>query len=123
VHPILGLSARLMRLAARTLLLSLSVATLGPVLHGVHDDRCDEPLVAHGAGQHYMQAAGADATRASGEDHCVACHFARASRGPAAWEPTGLTVLVDGVLLYHSDGQLVAAPFATPRPARAPPLL
>ena len=112
-----------MRLAARLLLLSLSVATLGPILHGVHDDACDEPLVAHDARQHHMQAAGVDGSRTPAEDHCVACHFARASRGAVAWEPNGLTVLADGVLLSDLDGQLLAAPYSAPRPARAPPLV
>jgi hypothetical protein len=40
-----------------------------------------------------------------------------------SWEPSGLTALDRGVLLYHSDGQLLAAPSAAPLPARAPPQL
>lgn len=117
----LGLSASLLRASARALLLTLSVSTFGPALHAVHDDDCARPLVAHDARQHHFQSAPAPSTLPH-DGHCVACHFARASRGPVSWEPTGLTVLADGVLLYHSDGRLVAAPVAVRVPARAPPL-
>src|SRR3712207_7046805 len=42
---------------------------------------------------HRVQAAPAAPSPMPADDHCVACHFARASRGPAAWEPSGLTTL------------------------------
>ena len=117
---LLGPSHRLVRVSARTVLFVLSVTTLGPVVHGAHDDQCDPIVVVHDASRHAVQAPAADSGMPG--DHCVACHFARASRGPAAWEPTGLTALAPGVLLFHHDGQLIAAPSVIPRPARAPPL-
>jgi hypothetical protein len=119
---VLGLRRRVLRLAARLLLFALSVTTFGPVVHGAHDDQCDPVVVLHDASQHHVQAPLQD-DAIPGGDHCVACHFARASRGPAAWEPSGLTALTAGVLLYHHDGQLIAAPSAAPLPARAPPLV
>jgi hypothetical protein len=119
-HHVLGLSRRVLRVAARTLLLALSVMMLGPVVHGAHDDQCDPVVVVHDASQHHVQAP-ASSSSAPG-DHCVACHFARASRGFASWEPSGLTAFAAGVLMYHHDGQLIAAPSSVPLPARAPPL-
>ena len=123
MHAPLGLSAWVMRAAARTLLVALSVATLGPVLHRAHDDSCDPVVVLHDASQHHVQAAPSSDRGGPVNDHCVACHFARASRGPAAWELSGASVLAAGVILYHRDGQLVGAPSASPLPARAPPLV
>src|SRR5262245_37341517 len=123
MHKLLGLSRGLMRHTARLLLLALSVTTLGPALHGVHDTDCDPLVVVHDESQHHFAAAsGGDNDVARGE-HCLACHFHRSSRGPVSWEPTGLNVLTSGHLLYHSDGQLVAAPTAQPQPARAPPAI
>lgn len=121
MHRVLGISALRRRVAARAVLVALTVATLGPVLHGVHDEQCEPPLVVHDASQHHVQALPAPDSSPS-DHHCVACHFARCSRGAAAWEPSGLSALATGVLLYHADGQLMAAPSAAPLPARAPPL-
>ncbi len=118
----LGLSSGLLRATAQLLLLALSVTTLGPVLHGVHDTACDPVLVLHDESQHHFQAASPDAHAGPAADHCVACHFVRASRGPVSWEPAGLLALASGDRLFHSDGQLAAAPSASPRAARAPPL-
>ena len=118
---VLGLSASLLRSAARALLVSLSVAALGPVLHDAHGDRCDPPLVVHDARQHHIQSAQPGDTRS--EDHCVACHFARASRGPAAWEASGLTTLVDVGLSVDVERPVVGALSAARLPARAPPLV
>lgn len=118
---VLGIPAWLLRLSAQMLLVALSVSTLGPIAHGVHDNECEPAFVFHDEHQHHVQAASSPSERASGGDHCIACHFARSSRGPVSWEPSGLTALDSGVLLYHSDGQLTATPSASPLPARAPP--
>jgi hypothetical protein len=100
--------------------LSLSVAALGPLLHGAHEDLCDPSVVLHDETQHRIQSPrGSDDGAA--DDHCVACHFARASRGAAAWEASGLVALADGGVLCPADRSIVAAPSATRLPARAPP--
>jgi hypothetical protein len=117
---LLGLPTGLMRAAARVLLVALSVTAVGPAAHDVHEDDCDPAFVMHDESQHHMQAATPD-DDVLPADHCVACHFARSSRGSVSWEPSGLIALDRGVLLYHSDGQLRAAPSASPLPARAPP--
>jgi hypothetical protein len=119
----IGMSPRLLRVGARTLLFALTITTLGPVLHGVHDDQYDPTPVAHDASRHQVEAGPPLDSSTSADSHCVACHFARASRGPAAWSQSGLTTLTIGVLLYHADGQLGAAPAVARRPARAPPLV
>ncbi len=121
MRNLLGLPAWLHRAAARALLLALSVAAVGPVIHGVHEDDCDPGFVLHDERQHPLTAATGADYRAPADDHCVACHFARSSRGAVAWEPSGLISFATGALLYHSDSQLVAAPSAVPLPARAPP--
>jgi hypothetical protein len=119
---VLGIPAWLLHAAARVLLVALCVSALGPVAHGVHEDECEPGFVFHDEHQHHFQAALPDGDGGSdAEDHCVACHFARSSRGPVSWEPSGLTALDSGVLLYHSDGELSATPSASPLPARAPP--
>jgi hypothetical protein len=120
MRNLLGLPAWLLRAAARALLVALSVTALGPLAHEVHQDDCDIVAVAHDESQHPLRNAATPSSALSG-DHCVACHFARSSRGPVSWEPNGLTALDRGVLLYHSDGELRAAPSAAPLPARAPP--
>jgi hypothetical protein len=120
---VLGIPAWLLRASAQVLLVALSVAALGPVAHGVHEDDCEPAFIFHDENQHHFQAAVPDGDGASGGDHCVACHFARSSRGPVSWEPSGLTALDSGVLLYHSDGELTAGPSTSPLPARAPPSL
>jgi hypothetical protein len=112
----------LVRAAARLLLLALSVTTLGPVLHGIHDEEL-QPLVVHDESRHHFQAASSQDSTTAESDHCVACHFVRTSRGPVSWELTGLHVFAPGKLLFHSDGELVAPPSASPTPARAPPTL
>jgi hypothetical protein len=117
----LGLPPELMRHTARLLLLVLSVTTLGPALHGVHDTDCDPVVVIHDESQHHFAAASSSDNEVAPGEHCLACHFLRTSRGPVSWEPNGLHTLASGNLLYHSDGQLVAAPTASPQPARAPP--
>ena len=115
----LGLPQKIMRRTARLLLFALSVSTLGPMLHGAHDPDLSPLIIAHDETQHHYQAATAPAARDG--DHCVACHFVRSSRGPVSWELTGLRAFSPGQLLFHSDGELVAAPSALPLPARAPP--
>jgi hypothetical protein len=120
MRHLLGISPRLLRASARVLLLALSVSALGPLAHGVHQDDCDPAAAPHDESQHHFQAATPAPDGLPG-DHCVACHFARSSRGLAAWEPSGLAALDDGSLLYHSDGRLRAAPSSAPLPARAPP--
>jgi hypothetical protein len=122
MRKLLGIPATLLHGTARVLLVALSVSALGPLAHDVHDDDCEPAFVMHDESQHHVQAA-APIERERQGDHCVACHFARSSRGPVSWEPSGLTALDPGVLLYHTDGQLRAAPSAAPLPARAPPVL
>lgn len=126
MRKLLGVPAWLMRASARLLVVALSVTALGPIAHGLHADThadaCDPAFVLHDESEHPLDAAGTTPTGAPA-DHCVACHFARSSRGPVSWEPSGLTALDRGVLLYHSDGELRAAPSAAPLPARAPPVL
>ncbi|HUE87899.1 MAG TPA: hypothetical protein VMO26_17640, partial [Vicinamibacterales bacterium] len=112
-----------LRASARLLLVALSVSALGPVAHGVHEDECESAFVFHDEHQHHFRAPLPGSDDRSDADHCVACHFARSSRGPVSWEPSGLIALDCGVLLYHSDGQLTATPAATRLPARAPPQL
>lgn len=121
MRKLLGLPSGLVRATARLLLLTLSVTTLGPVLHGVHDTACEPVFVIHDESQHHFQAAIPNAVDGRAADHCVACHFVRTSRGPVSWEPAGLHSFASGQRLFHSDGQLAAAPSASPRPARAPP--
>ena len=123
MHRLLGLSPGLVRHTARVLLLALSVTTLGPALHGAHDTDCDPVVVVHDESQHHFARASTGDSDVTPGEHCLACHFLRTSRGPVSWEPTGLHVLTSGNLLYHSDGQLVAAPTARPQPARAPPAI
>jgi hypothetical protein len=122
MRNVLGLPAWLLAASARLLLLALCVTALGPIAHGVHQDDCDPAFIVHDEKQHHVRSAAPTDDQLPGE-HCVACHFARSSRGPVSWEPSGLTALDAGVLLYHSDGQLLAAPSAAPLPARAPPRL
>jgi hypothetical protein len=121
MHRVLGLPAGLLRASVWALLLTLSAAAFGPALHGAHEEDCVRPFVAHDASQHHVKSAPEARSTMPGDHHCVACHFARASRGQVAWEGSRLSVLADGVLLYHTDGQLIAAPSAQPLPARAPP--
>jgi hypothetical protein len=119
---LLGLPLWLSRASARVLLLALSVSALGPLAHDVHDDDCHPVFVVHDESQHHVRAAPSvqDGTPA---DHCVGCHFARSSRGPVAWEPSGLAPFARGVLLQHRDGEVRAALSVAPLPARAPPSL
>jgi hypothetical protein len=120
---VLGMSTGVLRASAQLLLLALSVATLGPVLHGVHDTDCDPVVVLHDESQHHFAAATPDDGGTGSAEHCVACHFLRTSRGPVSWEPNGLQALPSGSLLFHSDGQIFAAPSTSPQPSRAPPLV
>jgi hypothetical protein len=120
MHPQLGLPPWLLRVSVRVLLVALSVSALGPIGHATHEDDCEPAFVFHDEAQHHVQAAPALDPEVAGE-HCIACHFARSSRGPVSWERSGLIALDKGVLLYHHDGHLRAAPSAAPRPARAPP--
>jgi hypothetical protein len=122
MRKVLGIPARLFRVSARVLLVAVSLSALGPAAHEIHEDDCDPIFVLHDESQHHVQAREPLPEELSG-DHCVACHFARSSRGPVSWEPSGLIALDPGVLLYHSDGELRASPSAAPLPARAPPAL
>jgi hypothetical protein len=120
MRNLLGVPAWLLRASARVLVLALSVSALGPLAHGAHEDDCDPIFVLHDESQHHVQAAAGGQVQLPA-DHCVGCHFARSSRGPASWEPSGLKSLDRGILLFHRDGQLRAAPSSAPLPARAPP--
>ena len=122
MRNLLGIPAWLLRASARVLLVALSVTALGPLAHDVHEDECEPVIVVHDESQHRIQAAPTDALDLL-SDHCVACHFARSSRGPVSWERSGLAGLDRGNLLFHSDGALRAAPSVVPLPARAPPSL
>jgi hypothetical protein len=121
MRKFLGLPAELVRAATRLLLVTLSVTSVGPILHEVHDEDFRADIVHHDESQHHIQAAkpGTDPLEA---DHCVACHFVRSSRGPASWEPAGLDPLAAMARLFHSDATLTASASAGPTPARAPPL-
>lgn len=116
-----GLPTSVRRATARLLLVALSLTTAGPILHGVHEEDCEPAFVFHDESDHHLQAAGGDADSSSATDHCVACHFARSSRGAAAWELTGLVALTPGALLTYDDRQLVIDRASLPLPARAPP--
>ena len=122
MRRLLGLPSGLVRAAARLLVVALSVTTVGPVMHGLHDDELHTVVVAHDESKHHFQAA-PTAPDSPGTHHCVACHFVRTSHGPASWVAVGLAPLAAGTRLVDSDGLLVAAAFASPRPARAPPVL
>ena len=111
-----------MRATAHALLLALSVTTVGPALHGVHDEELQPLVVLHDESAHHVQAA-PSATEPGTAHHCVACHFVRSSYGPASWIAAGLVALASGGGLANPDGLFVAASFASPRPARAPPVL
>jgi hypothetical protein len=113
-----------MRATARVLLLALSVTTVGPILHEVHDDELQAVALGHDESRHQHQfQAAPSAADANGAHHCIACHFVRASHGPASWAVAGIVALARTGRLTDSDGLLVAASFASPRPARAPPAL
>jgi hypothetical protein len=122
MRKLLGIPASVLRVSARVLLVAMSVSALGPAAHEIHEDDCEPIFVLHDESQHHVQSRTSPDDELPG-DHCVACHFARASRGPVSWERTGLSALDAGVLLYHSDGELRAAPSSAPLPARAPPAL
>lgn len=121
MRKVLGVPPRLLRWSARLLVLALTLASLGPALHGVHADDCEPLFVVHDASAHNFHAVAPDAAPLAIGEHCVACHFARSSRGPVSWVPNGLTNFVSGNLLPHSTNHLVAFLFAAPLPARAPP--
>jgi hypothetical protein len=120
MRKLLGVGPGLMRGAARLLLLTLSVTTLGPVLHDVHDAEMQPPAI-HDESQHALQAAPPLTGGPLESEHCVACHFVRTSRGAVSWEVTGLHDLSAGHVLLHSDGAVRALLSASPTPARAPP--
>ena len=122
VRKLLGLSSTLIRATARVLVLTLSVTTLGPVLHGAHDEELQAPVGTHDESQHHLQAAHGPDQGPLESDHCVACHFVRTSRGPVSWEPAGVVALSPGLRLVHADGTLSATPAAAPSASRAPPL-
>jgi hypothetical protein len=123
VRQLLGLSSTLIRATARILVLTLSVTTLGPVLHGSHDEELQAPVGTHDESQHHLQAAHGLDQGPLDSEHCVACHFVRSSRGPVSWEPAGVVAFAPGPRLVQVDGVLAAAPAAAPTPSRAPPVL
>jgi hypothetical protein len=115
----LGLRGWLVRPVCRLLIAVLSVTSLGSLLHGAHDIDYLQ-IGPHDESQHHYQAAPSDPL--PGTEHCLACHFARSSRGPVAWELTGFHAFTAGQRLFHDDGQVLAVLLASPTPARAPPL-
>ena len=122
MRRLLGLSPRVLRAAARALLLVLGLAALGPLAHGVHADECDTPVVFHDEGAHALRGV-ADRQPAMPDDHCVACHFARSTRAPLASHPARFGPFEGGALLPHADGRLAPIAHARPLAARAPPAL
>jgi hypothetical protein len=123
VGTLLGLSATVIRATARLLVLTLSVTTIGPMLHGAHDEELQSPVGTHDESQHRLQAAHGPDRGPLESEHCVACHFVRTSRGPISWEPAGLLAFAPGLRLVHRDGALAVAPAASPTPSRGPPHL
>ncbi|MBA3270510.1 MAG: hypothetical protein H0T71_08340 [Acidobacteria bacterium] len=123
MRSLLALPPAIARFCAQLLVVAMSVGALGPVLHGVHDEDCEPAFVVHDEAAHRFQSAAPDGVPFPGGEHCVACHFARSSRGPVSWQRTALITFVDGGLLSHADGHFVALVAAAPLPARAPPLV
>ena len=121
MRKLLGLRRGLLRASARLLVLALSVGALGPVLHGVHADDCEPAFVVHDEASHHFQSAVPNSTPFPAGEHCVACHFARSSRGPASWELTGITTFVSTKRLAYSGSHFVAVLLAATLPPRAPP--
>jgi hypothetical protein len=121
MQTVLGVPARVMRAAARVVLVTVTITTVGPVFHEVHDAELRADVIPHDESQHYFQADKARGGSLDG-DHCVACHFVRSSRGPVSWEPAGLDPLAAAARLFHTDATLSASTFAAPQPARAPPV-
>jgi hypothetical protein len=101
-------------------LLALSVTTLGPVLHGVHDTDLQPPVVHDERHHHYRGAPSAEDGLES--EHCVACHFARSFRGPVSWGASSPLRFSTGSRLAHIAGELPTLANPAPRPSRAPPL-
>ena len=118
----LRLPSGLRRATAYVLLLVLSVTTVGPALHDAHDEELQPVVVVHDESEHHFQAPPTAADPGTSH-HCVACHFVRASYGPASWVAAGLAALASGTRLPNAGDVTVAAAFASPRPARAPPVL
>jgi hypothetical protein len=121
MRRLLGLPSEVVRAAARVLLLTLSVTTVGPVLHESHDEDLQTVVGPHDESQHHLQAA-PTSPDGNAPHHCLGCHFVRAPHGPVSWVAAGLAALESGDRLAHSDGLLVGGTFASPRPARAPPV-
>ena len=122
MSKLLGLSSAVIRMTARVLALTLSVTTLGPVLHGAHDEEVQWLVGTHAESQHHLQAAHDPNQGPLDSEHCVACHFVRTSRGPVSWERAGLLALAPGDRLVHSAGPLSATSAAALSPSRAPPI-
>jgi hypothetical protein len=110
------------RRVARLLVLVMSVTSLGPLLHEVHVEDCDPVFVFHDPSQHRFTTVALDPEDPVEGNHCVACHFARSSRGPVSWEPLGLQPIRIGTLLVHADGAASHTTGSGPLPARAPPI-
>jgi hypothetical protein len=121
MRNLLGMPPRLLRWSARLLVLALSTGAVGPLLHGVHAEDCEPLFVVHDETAHHFQAASSTSTPLVAGEHCVACHFARSSRGPVSWEPSGLLRFATGTLLVHFERHLVALLLAASLSARAPP--
>lgn len=108
--------------AARLLVAALSVSTFGPALHAQHDTDCAPLVILHDEHQHHVQAAADWPGPGQDADHCVACHFARSSRGPVSWEVTGLLGLESFRCVAAGEERFHPRLAAAPRPARAPPV-
>ena len=122
MRRLLRLPSGLRRATAHLLLLALSVTTVGPALHEAHDEELQPVVVVHDESEHHFQAAPTTADPGTSH-HCVACHFVRASYGPASWVAAGVVALASGTRLPNAGDVLVAAAFSSPRLARAPPIL
>jgi hypothetical protein len=103
------------------LVLVLSVTTLGPILHSLHAEACEAPLVLHDASQHRFSNAPAEPGQPATPEHCVACHLQRASRDPGVLKSSAPPVVAASAILRHVDQVFAPDPASIPLPARAPP--
>ncbi len=114
---------RLARPIARALVVALSVTTLGPILHGLHAEACEPPLVLHDASQHRFSSVPANPIEPATPDHCVACHLQRTSHNPELLNSPAQPVLKASGIRRPVDQVFAADPASLPLPARAPPAI
>jgi type IV secretory pathway TrbF-like protein len=108
---------------AQLLVLTLSVTTLGPVLHDVHDEELQPLVVSHDETDHTVRSASAPDTRPFEADHCIACHFVRTSHSLGVWQASSLLADPADARLTPFEWCARASLTASPTPSRAPPAL